>query len=156
MKTINYRGGVVTFRIPSSWKEEYSDTDGGTFFEDKPDSGTFRLKIITVRSPSEITHDSALAILEMLKQARGKGERMKDGNALAFFEEVTMDRGHKIKIICWILSNPLPPNHARIATFSYTILQSQEADPLIVQTLELLDREIRASVFSTAIDDPSK
>ena len=48
MKTISYRGRVVEFRIPSSWKEEYSDIDGGTFYGDKPDSGTFRLKIITL------------------------------------------------------------------------------------------------------------
>jgi hypothetical protein len=54
MKTISYRGGVVTFRIPESWNEEYSDTDGGTFYEDKPDSGTLRLKLITAESPSEI------------------------------------------------------------------------------------------------------
>jgi len=96
MKTINYRGGVVTFRIPSSWKEEYSDTDGGTFFEDKPDSGTFRIKVITLRSPSEITRDSALTILNTLKQAQGKAERMKDGNALACYEDLAIDRGHKI------------------------------------------------------------
>jgi hypothetical protein len=35
MKTIVYRGGVVTFRIPAHWQEEYSDIEGGTFYEDR-------------------------------------------------------------------------------------------------------------------------
>ena len=149
MKTINYRGGVIEFRIPATWKEEYSDTDGGTFYEDKPDSGTFRLKIITAQSASEITRESALQVLNSLKQVQGRGELQPNGNALARHEESNVDRGHKIKIFYWIICNPVPPRHARIATFSYTILQSQEDSPQILSELELLDREIRAAEFSS-------
>ena len=151
MKTINYRGGVVEFRIPASWKEEYSDTDGGTFYEDKPDSGTFRLKMLTFQSPSEITRDSAVQILNSLKQVQGKAECQDNGNALARYEESVVDGGDKIKIFYWTISNLVPPKNARIASFSYTILQSQEHDPKIIQELEMLDREVRAAEFSAEI-----
>ncbi|MBK8594774.1 MAG: hypothetical protein IPN83_04160 [Holophagales bacterium] len=40
MKSITYRGGLVTFRIPRHWVEEYEEDGGGTFYEDRPDSGT--------------------------------------------------------------------------------------------------------------------
>jgi len=51
MKTIEYRGGVVSFRIPSKWKEEYEEKGGGTFYEPVQDSGTLRLNIITFKAP---------------------------------------------------------------------------------------------------------
>jgi hypothetical protein len=148
LKTINYRGGVVEFRIPSTWKEEYSDTEGGTFYEERPDSPTFRLKMITAKSPSDITRDSAVQLLNSFKQVQGRGECQASGNALARYEESGVDRGHRIKIFYWIVCNPVPPRTVRIATFSYTVLQSQERDARIVQDLELLDREIRAAEFS--------
>ena len=151
MKSINYRGGVVEFRIPTTWKEEYSDTDGGTFYEDRPDAPTFRLKIITARSHSDITRDSAAQVVNSFKQVQGRGERQPNGNALARYEESGVDRDHKIRIFYWIVCNPVPPKTVRIATFSYTILQSQESDARIVQEIELLDREIRAAEFSTEL-----
>ena len=39
LKTINYRGGVVRFRIPASWNEEYEEAGGGTFYAPGDDSG---------------------------------------------------------------------------------------------------------------------
>lgn len=151
MKTINYLGGVVQFQIPIQWKEEYSDVDGGTFYDEKPDSGTFRLKIITAKSPSEITNDSAVQILGSFRQTAGKSERLSNANALAKFEELSVDRGHKIKILYWMIANPIPPDHARIATFSYTILESKEHDPQTIREIEMFDREVRTARFSSEI-----
>jgi len=150
MKIIHYRG-VADFRVPASWKEEYSDLDGATFYEDKPDSGTFRLKVITLSAPAEVKPDSAVEILNTLKQVQGKAERRPDGNALARSEQVTVDRGHEIKIFYWFTANALPPAHARICTFSYTILKRQENDPQVKRELEMLDREIRAAKFSPEV-----
>jgi hypothetical protein len=33
-KTIVYRGGIVRFRIPAHWIEEYEHEGGGTFYEE--------------------------------------------------------------------------------------------------------------------------
>lgn len=87
MKSVVYRGGVITFRIPFHWSEEYSDFDGGTFYEDRADSGTLRSKIVTAVAPAELQADSAMDLLQVvfgpLKNAGVKGAtRMrKDGNA---------------------------------------------------------------------------
>src|ERR1035438_6693902 len=93
MKTIVYRGGVVTFRIPAHWREEYSDFEGGTFYEDRPDSGTLRLKIITMSTPKELQSGSAMDLLQILVDQL-KNEDMecttkgrKDGNAVLKYEE---------------------------------------------------------------------
>lgn len=150
-KTINYRGGVVTFRIPASWKEEYSDTDGGTFYEDKPDSGTLRLKLIAAESPSEIASDFATSLLNTLPFVNGQAMRRPNGNALARYEESSVDRGQKIKTLYWLVANPVPPKHARIATFSYTILQRKEGDPATVRDIQMLEKEILEAHFSTEL-----
>ena len=52
MKSIVYRGGVVRFRIPAHWREEYSDNEGGMFYGDHSQSGTLRLTIITAAQPN--------------------------------------------------------------------------------------------------------
>lgn len=151
MKTINYRDGVVEFRIPASWKEEYSDVDGGIFFDDRPDSGTLRLKLITVTTPSEINSGSAIELLKALRQAQGRAEPLPNGNAVAKFAESSADRGQKIKTFYWFVSNPVPPKHARLATFSYTILENQERAPKVAQELQMLDQEICTAEFSKEI-----
>lgn len=148
MKTISYRKGVVEFRVPSQWKEEYSDSDGGMFYEEGPNSGTLRLKLITVTSPSEVTADLAVSLLNVLRQVQGRAVALPNGNALGRFEETSVDRGQTIKTFYWFLSNPVPPKHARIATFSYTILEDNEHTPQVVQDLKMIDEEVRAAEFS--------
>jgi hypothetical protein len=151
MKTISYRGGVVTFRIPASWKEEYSDTDGGKFYEDKPDSGSLRLKLITAESPSEITSDSATSLLNTLRVVKGQAMRRPNGNAFARYEEQSVDKGRRIKILYWLVANPVPPKHARIATFSYTVLQGQERHSTVMHDIQMLEKEILEARFATEI-----
>ena len=36
LKTIKYRGGLVTFRVPAHWKEDYEPEGGGTFYDARP------------------------------------------------------------------------------------------------------------------------
>jgi hypothetical protein len=151
MKTISYRGGAVTFRIPESWNEEYSDTDGGTFYEDKPDSGTLRLKLITAESPSEITSDSATSLLNTLRVVKGQAMRQPNGNAFARYEEESVDRGQKIKILYWLVANPVPPKHTRIATFSYTILRRKQRDSVTMHDIQMLEKEILEARFTTEL-----
>jgi hypothetical protein len=154
MKPIVYRGGVVTFRIPARWREEYSDTEGGTFYEDRPDSGTLRLKVITMIAPKHLQPCSATDVLQVVVNGmRSKGvEGMTtgriDGNAVFKYEDVTSQEGVRLSIFNWIVANPLAPNRARIATFSYTVLAEQRNQSQIRQDLEMLEVEIEAATFS--------
>jgi hypothetical protein len=153
MKSIVYRGGVVTFRIPSRWREEYSDFEGGTFYEDRPDSGILRLKIISLVSPKQLHPNSGMEVLQAAVDLVKNGGRegttrvRKDGNALLKYEETGFERGTFLNIFYWVVANPLPARRARVATFSYTTLAKLRNDPQIWRDLEMLDAEIEAAVF---------
>jgi len=152
LKTITYRGGVVTFRIPADWIEEYGTEGGGTFYDDAPDSATFRLEIITLKAPSPLTAESAPDVLSGLDQsAAATIERLPSGCALIRFTESAVDRGQLLIITCWSVAHVIPPSHARIATFTYTLLDWQKDDVRFQSELGLLDREVRASIFSPEI-----
>jgi hypothetical protein len=155
LKTITWRGGVVSFRIPAHWTEDYTDEGRGTFYDDAPNSGTFRLDIVTAQAPSPLTSDSAREVLATLRQsAKHPIERLSSGSALVRYSESAVDRGHKLLITYWSVAHVIPPNHARIATFSFTILAHQRDEPRFQRELELLDREVRESVFSETLGIP--
>jgi hypothetical protein len=154
MKTIVYRGGVVTFRIPADWREEYSDIEGGMFYLDHPDSGTLRLSIVTATSPKEVQSHSAFDVLQVITNklrstgVEGTTKGRKDGNAVFKYEEAGSEQGMSLTIFYWIVANALPPRHARLATFSYTIMAEQRNQSQVQHDLEMLDAEIEAASFS--------
>jgi hypothetical protein len=154
MKTIVYRGGVVTFRVPAHWREESSDMDGGVFYEDRADSGTLRLKVITVATPKELEAGSAIDILRVaqngLKRSNVEGTIMarEDGNALFRYEDSASEQGRALTIFYWMIANPVPPHHARVVTFSYTVLAEHRNEPELQRGLAMLEAEIEAARFS--------
>jgi len=154
MKLIVYRGGVVTFRIPADWREEYSDIEGGSFYEDRPDSGTLRLKVITMTTPNQPQSTSAMDVLQIVvgglnkRGWQGTTRGRKDGNALLKYEEATIEQGMRLTIFCWVIANPIPPRHARVVTFSYAILAEQRNRIQVQHDLEMLETEIEAAMFS--------
>jgi hypothetical protein len=157
MKSIVYRGGVVTFRIPTHWREEYSDIEGGMFYADDSDSGTLRLTIITVAAPKQVQSRSGFDVLQMIMNGlRSEGvegtiKGREDGNAVFKYEQAGSERGRRLAIFYWIVANPVPPHHARVATFSYTILARQRNQSEIQHDLEMLDAEIEAASFSSQL-----
>ena len=147
----------MTFRIPSQWREEYSDTDGGTFYEARPDSGTLRLKIITGVAPRQLQANSAMDVLQVaIDQLRNAGAEgttkvRKDGNAVLKYEQQTSEHGTPLTIFYWVVANPLPPRQARVATFSYTILAGRRNESQVQRDLEMLEVEIDAATFSPKV-----
>ncbi len=154
MKTITYRGGIVTFRIPTHWREEYSEKEGGMFYEDHPDSGTLRLTIITMTTPERGQDPSALDVLWVAVNGlrkdgvEGTIKSRQDGNAVFGYEQASSEEGMRLAIFYWVVANPVPPNYARIATFSYTILAKHRNLSRVQQDLKMLDAEIDAASFS--------
>jgi len=68
LKTIVYRGGIVTFRIRSNWRETYEPDGGGDFFEEGPGKPTLRLNVLTARG----TDMSASTAASPLRRRRPK------------------------------------------------------------------------------------
>ncbi len=155
-KTITYRGGIVVFRIPSQWREEHEPDGGGTFYDDNPDSGTLRLNVITAKAPMPITTQSAPDILAGLVQSSAAAELLGNNCALVRYEQHAEEQGHPLSITLWSVAQPLPPNHARIATFSYTMRAHQRNDAQFQAELDMLDCEIRALGFAPMLTDTVK
>jgi hypothetical protein len=121
--------------------------------EDRPDSGTLRLKIITMSTPKELQSISAMDLLQVVvNQLKNENvecttKGRKDGNAVLKYEEAGFERGRSLTIFYWVVSNPLPPRHARAATFSYTILAEQRNRSQNQHDIEMLEAEIEAATF---------
>jgi hypothetical protein len=147
-KTIEYRGGLVSFRIPSDWVEEYEADGGGVFYADKPDSGTLRLNVMTLRSPSPIDARATHELLLPRAQSRGLSVRpLPGGNAAISYSEAAAEDGVPLMIHYWEVANAVPPFHARLAAFSYTTLASENNG--LSDDLEWLDLEIGACTFAS-------
>ena len=146
-KVIIYRGGLVEFRVPTSWVEEYEEDGGATFYDPTPDSDTLRLNVLTVRSTSPVTPRTPLELLRPRAEQYGvTAEALPNGNAVMSYTERAEEHGVPLVIHYWELANAVPPAHARIAVLSFTVRASE--DMRASESLEWLDDEIRALNFS--------
>jgi hypothetical protein len=150
MKTIIYRGGLVRFRIPAQWIEEYEDDGGGTFYEDDPDSPTLRINVLTLEAPRIVDTNTPSELLGSRAEKTGQQiVRLDTGNAVIAYNQSAEEDGHPLVIYYWELANAVPPKHGRLAIFSLTILKSQQSDQEITKTIQMVDREVRACEFAT-------
>ena len=127
MKEIVYRGGLIRFQIPENWAEVYGVEGGGMFYGDGPDAGTLRLDVITAKSPKNLRPEETVELIKGVKEVDEKEIRhLPNGNAMASQIIRTREGDTPITIFWWHVSNFVPPNHVRLANFSYTVLTSQE------------------------------
>lgn len=146
-KAISYRGGIVEFRIPRRWVEEYDEDGGGTFYDPTPDSNTLRLNVITVRSPSPVNADTPLEILRPRAQSHGVTVQfLASSNACITYSTPAQEAGIALLIHYWEVANAVPPAHARIAVFSFTTIASEQK--AASRALQWLHEEIRACRFA--------
>jgi len=154
LKEISYRGGVVKFKIPSDWKEEYESNGGGTFYKDAPNTGTLRLNIITMQAPTDAKGNLSVQALSTISGVEPNTiEPIKDGDAIAHFIERTKEQNTDITLYWWYVAKHIPPNHVRMANFSYTILTSQENSDSIIKEIKLLEHEIKNTIFHTELGE---
>jgi hypothetical protein len=149
LKKISYRGGIVEFSIPANWRAESESDGGGIFYEESPDSATLRVSVVTAKSPSPINDKSVADALRGLRQAQSRQiEVLTNGNALLHYSESATESGQKLHMVYWIVANPVRPDHIRIATFSYTLLEGQQERPRFKNELTLIDSQVRKAMFS--------
>jgi len=154
LKTINYRGGIVRFRIPDGWQEEYEDEGGGTFYAPGADTGTFRLYVTTFGAPPGKTLSLSDAPDFLLPFAEKYGvpiQSVRPGVAMIRYDLATSDRGQALKIRYWQVGQVLPPRNVRQALFSYTLLAKQFDQVRFHQEMDLLEREVLAAEFAPVL-----
>ena len=148
LKEISFNGGVIKFKIPSSWKEEYGKNGKGAFYEDAPDTGTLRLQVITMQAPPDVEGDLLVLALSSLPGVdRQDVEILGNGNALAHSVQRSDEDGEEYTLYWWHLANHVPPDIVRMANYSYAILTSKENDSKTREEIELLERQIKQAVF---------
>jgi hypothetical protein len=146
-KSVNYRGGVVTFEIPSAWKEEYDPKGGGTFYEERPDSGTLRLNVLG------FTNNAGKSSNEMVEAQLQKGDydQINYGAPAKRHMVESEEEGVKLHLYRWELLVPVPPQSLRIVILSYTIVAGQEADLRIKEEMEMVGSIIKTARYSQEV-----
>lgn len=143
LKTISYRGGIVTFSVPKAWKEEYEPVGGGTFYDNRPDSGTLRLNVLSFDSQETPAPQMAL-------KAFPEGSFEILGSGLPFRQSMVQvtENQELLHIHKWDIAVPVQPRSLRLVLFSYTILASQETEAKTKAELALINESIRTAIFS--------
>jgi hypothetical protein len=151
LKTINYRGGLVRFRIPVDWLELYELDGGGEFHDGDPDSGTLRVNVLTFTHEGSGTDQSAFDFVSSLARTRRPQPDVvlhPNGDASIAYWEFGEEDGIALAFRYWTVANLVPPRHMRLAVFSYTILKWQVTVPQFVAEIQLLDDEVRRCEFA--------
>ena len=146
-KLIDYRNGIVRFRVPRHWREDYDPSGGATFYEDSPDSGTLRVHSLTFEAEAPLPDDVAFEALSRSAEP-GKVERLQNEMAIARSEKSAEDELGPIFVRSWQVAVPVPPNEVRIVVFSYTVGSDRLSDPLVQNELEALDSAVRLAEYS--------
>ena len=144
LKNVCYRGGIARFEIPASWIEEYEPVGGATFYEDRPDSGTFRLNVLSFSSNGKETGEQMVADLI----AKSGYQALDNGLAIKHYVKQAEEHGESLLLHYWEVAVPVVQSSARLAIFSYTILASQANDHQVQREIELLGRCVCAGDFS--------
>jgi hypothetical protein len=154
LKTIVYRGGVVRFRIPADWQEEYEPAGGGTFYAPGDDTGTFRLNVTTFGAPAGKTLSAEDANGFLAPSAKKYGvsvQPVSPGAVLIRYDLPAKENGHSLITRYWQVGQVVPPGHVRQSLFSYTVKAKLFDDWLVRHELELLEREIFAAEFASVV-----
>ena len=150
-KEIVYRGGIVRFRIPWHWIEEYEPAGGAMFYADHPDTSILRLNVLAFETEEPVTADSAVDSIAALAELGFSDVVISsEGNAIATAFERTTDDGEAISIHSWCVACPIPPRGLRLAQFTFTMLTSLEDAPETRRDLKLLNDSIKHAEFSPA------
>ena len=154
LKTIVYRGGVVRFRIPADWQEEYEPAGGGTFYAPGDETGTLRLNVTTFGAPpgEALTADDAEGFLTSFASKYDVSvQPLRPGIAMIRYDLPSKESGHALTIRYWQVAQVIPPGHVRQSLFSYTVLAKMFDDWLIRHEMDLLEREISVAEFAPVL-----
>ena len=152
MKEIRFRGGLVSFSIPKHWVEESERDTTGLFYADVPDSGALRLDVITYKLPKPLSKDAAFEELKANSRLKSHSiQRLKNGNAIATAIERASDQGTATTLFWWHVTNPVHPDHVRLANFSYTVPTSREGTDTVKREVQMLTESIKNAKFHPTI-----
>ena len=145
MKPVVYRGGIVSFSIPQSWREEYASDGGGTFYEEKSDTGTLRLNVLSFEKKEPMPLDAATKEIF----AGSDHEILPSGFPLRRYLKKAEERGTSLHLHRWEVLVPVLPSRWRLVCFTHTVLAAQEENSATKAELQFVDDMVRRADYST-------
>jgi len=139
MKLINYKDGIVSFRLPEDWKEEYYKDNEAAFYRDDPDSGTLKINLIS------LLQDDTTEGYTLTSES---GMHVEEGFPLKEDIKYTEEDGDNRLVYSWKVTVPVNDTNRRVILFSYTILVQQENNPVIQQELNFVRNTILTAHYS--------
>lgn len=140
MKLVRYNGGIVSFKLPLNWKEsDYNDGEA-TYYRDDEDSGTLRINVTSMKSTSE--NDGGITL------ASDTGMHVQEGYRLKEEVKYMNEDGDNMLIYFWDVYVPIEDKSQRVVSFSYSILESQQDNPLILEELNFVRNTILTAHYS--------
>ncbi|MBC2844628.1 hypothetical protein [Winogradskyella flava] len=154
-KLINYRG-IISFELPEDWIEEYDDNNGGAFYEDLPNSGTLRVRLISIKVPQSSNNIYATDVLnDFSSNKESKAILLTNKNAYNMFYEQVKENEIDITVYYWSLVQSIQYNKTRLANFSYTILTEELDKKHIKLEIDFLTSQIENAIFEPLYTDIS-
>ena len=151
MQQMNFRN-TVAFNIPDDWVEDVDlDDEAGLYYEDMADAGILRLSFSTAQNPNPVTSELLAQVLDAMSNSKTKKlEVLKNGNTLLSYTTKERQEDGSLDILyVWIVGNPLPPHHARIANFSYTVEAVNVLSAKTQNAVTMLEHSIRNAEFAS-------
>ena len=112
-----------------------------------------------LKSEGQLRPNAAIELLQVvadrasLDGVQGKMKARKDGNVVFKYLDTACQDGVWGTIHYWVIANPLPPCHARVANFSYAFPVAKRRPESVRRDLAMLEVEIEAATFSSAVGE---
>jgi hypothetical protein len=95
-----------------------------------------------------------MSLLESRREEyQGELTDLGHGNALLRYTEEAEEDGDPLTIYYWQIANVVPPNHLRMAIFSYTVLTELADDDDVAAEVALIDEALRACRFAEELGE---
>jgi hypothetical protein len=146
MKTVTYEGDLVSFEIPSHWREDYDPAGSARYYEEGDDSGTMRLNILTFeRKDNQTVEETAHEIF------RGQTHEILAGwlpmrHALTVEDE----GGEFLHVHRWDVLVAASPQQWRLVCFGYTGLASGAGEARTREEFRVVDHAVRTARYAGA------
>jgi hypothetical protein len=148
-KEVVYRGGLVRFRIPSSWLEEHGPDGGATFRDPASGERALRLSVLSMERPGRArTEDLAFDLGSLRPRSESALATLADGHLLLKHVDAATENGRELLLFTWQLARSVDADRARLAVFVLTVPAEAAQDVLTLDDLRRVERAVRAATIA--------
>lgn len=143
MQTVDFRNGLLRFKLPKRWTAEYLE-DGGAMFREPEARGVLLLNVVDFDAPLPVNPDAAFDLLANYGGHEGREVlQLKNGSAFVAYAE----EKEGLTAFIWEVARSIQPDGLRLAAFSFTTKTEAATDKVVVDIVSMLTKEIAATEF---------